>query len=144
MRVVKCEQCGRAFKAERTTAKYCSTRCRTAAVRARKALAEIPKRRDGAALVALPKAAPKSESDDEGFVAETKRELEAAGRLEGYLGRSAMHIARLIDAAPSDTGNGHAALIKEYKATMAQALDGAQRQETPLEKIRRERELKTG
>lgn len=141
----ECASCGGRFSAKSAKAIYCSPRCRVRATRQRQRDAVSPpppQRREGPPLVSLVPRAPKSA--DEGFAADTRRELEAADRLDGYLGRAAMYLAGILDASPGDTGGGHAALIREYKASMAAALDGADAAMTPLERIRRERELRTG
>jgi hypothetical protein len=46
-----------------------------------------------------------------------------------------VYLAQLIDAGANDTLAGHASVIREYKSTMAQALDGAVTEADPLEQI---------
>jgi len=142
---VTCARCGTTFGAQRKTAQYCSTKCKVAAVRARQREADsappaIQPRRDGARLVALE---PKSHASD-GLVATTERVLAAANRLDSYHGVVALYQARLLDSGVQDTMSSMAAMFREYKASMAEALAGVVDAETPLEKIRRERELKAG
>jgi hypothetical protein len=142
---IECVICHGRFQAKRETARYCSDRCRKRRQRAGLSadeLAALPARREGAPLVTL---APKPGSGEEGrFATETRLELEAAGRLDSFYSRAALFLARVADAAESDTGAGYASLMKQYIATMQQALDGAVAAETPLEKIRRERDLMAG
>lgn len=97
-------------------------------------------RREGAAVVALPPRSP----DETGLLALAKRTLEAAGRFDTWEGQAALQLATLLDSGIQDTGSSVAALHRELRAAMSVALDGAQVVETPLEKIRRERELKVG
>ena len=142
---VECARCGKTFGAQRKTAQYCTTKCKVAAVRARQRAVsdEPPKiepRHDGARLVALP---PRHESE-EGLIAVTRQTLEAAGRMGTYQGVVAMSQARLLDSGVQDTLSSMAAMYKEYKASMAAALDGVLLAETPLEKIRRSREMRAG
>lgn len=139
-RIVECAACGGRFEGKRPTAKYCSPRCRTRASRATKG-ESVPPRRDAAIVVGLP---PREVDLEDGFAAQTRRELEAAGRLDGYLGRSAMYLAGILDASPGDTGGGHAALIRQYIASMAAALDGANVQETAVESLRRRAQGRVG
>jgi len=134
---VQCATCGTTFGAQRKTAQYCSTKCRVQAVRARARAAEsdvptVQPRRDGARLVALE---PKAHAAD-GLVATTERTLAAANRLDTYHGVVAMYQARLLDSGVQDTMSSMAAMYKEYKATMAEALEGAQVASNPLTEIR--------
>ena len=145
MYAVECAVCHGRFQAKRQTARYCSDRCRKRRQRAGMSadeIAALPVRREGPQLVALPSTP--AVADDEGFAAETRRELELAGRFDSYLGRSAMYLARVLDSSPGDTGGGHAALIREYKASMAAALDGVQAEETTGERLRRKRAERIG
>jgi hypothetical protein len=106
-----------------------------------------PARREGAPLVSI---APLNTSADEGdenegaFESLTRRKLDAAGRLDDYRGLAALYIAKVLDTAPQETGNGHAALVNSYVARMDAALDGAVKVESPIERARRTRELKVG
>lgn len=143
MFVKKCEQCGRVFKAESDRAKYCATRCRTAATRARKRLADVPSVVDGARMVALPPMAAEKQAAGGGMVEVTAAALEAAGRVNTPMGRATLLIAQILDSGIQDTGSSIAALIRQYDASLTKALDGAQVAETPLERQKRQRQLRT-
>lgn len=137
MHVVECASCGGRFQAKRRAAKYCSDRCRKRASRAPEA---PPARREGASLTALPPPPP----DASGLLALARHKLEAAGRFDTWEGQAALQIAAILDSGVQDTGSAIAALHRELRAAMSVALDGADVAMTPLEKIRRERELKVG
>jgi hypothetical protein len=82
--------------------------------------------------------------DSEGvFTALTRRKLEAAGRLDDHRGLAALYIAKVLDTSPQETGNGHAALANAYVARMDAALDGAIVVETPLERMKKQRERRS-
>jgi predicted nucleic acid-binding Zn ribbon protein len=140
MLTVECAVCGKSFGAQRSTAKFCSTKCRVAATRARarqQAAAElvaphvIPMRQDGARLIAV---APSSQSE-EGFVATTRRQLNEAGRLNSYQGVAAMFAAQVLDSGSQDTMSSMAAMIRTYQAAMRDALEGAAEAADPLEQL---------
>lgn len=131
MLTVQCAQCGKTFGAQRKTAKYCSTNCRVKATNARKAQGVIPMRRDGAQLHAVPPANPSAD----GFAAATERRLTEAGRLDTYQGVAAMFAARLLDSGGQDTMSSMAAMLREYKASMREALEGAAVAADPLDEI---------
>lgn len=141
---MSCQACGRAFEAKRHTAKFCSSACRvrahTAAKAGRPLTPELPRHREGAAVVALAPMPP----EVGGITAATERDLLAAKRLDTVAGQLAMMSARLLDSGVQDTMSSTAAMMRQHLATVEKALDGAETVLTPLEKIRRERELRTG
>jgi hypothetical protein len=120
-----CAFCGDGFAAQRSTAKYCSRKCNVAAskARTRTALTSAP---DGVAAV--------------GTVASVRAELEAAGRVDTYLGSAALALAERIDR--STAVMGFAALVKELRSTMAAALSGAAVAADPLDELAARRDGK--
>lgn len=133
--VAECASCHGRFTAKTRAAKYCSDRCRK---RASRAPAPPPMRREGAPLVALPpRSGPGSSLEEIGLLALTRRRLEAASRLDTWEGAAAVALAQILDSGVQDTGSSIAALIREHRIAMGVALDGAQVEETPLERIRR-------
>lgn len=116
-----CALCGAPFEAKRSTARYCSGSCR-----ARKA--------QGAQVVTFDRSA---EDSSGGVVAATRSELEAAERLDTALGQAALVLARRIDA-DRDTGSAQAAVTREWRATLAEAVKGAGSQASPLDRARDE------
>lgn len=135
-----CELCGREFMAKRGTAKFCTSNCRQRSFQAAKAAApELvrapsvpPLRREGAAIVALPAVAPDSA---ESLADVTRTDLESADRLRTPAGLLAVKLAQILDSGRQDTGSSIAALGRQYLATLAQALDGAEKAADPLDEI---------
>ena len=72
----------------------------------------------------------------------TRSELETAGRLETALGQSALAIAVRIDAADTEAGSAMAALVREHRAALAEALKGAYAVANPLDELRARRDRK--
>jgi hypothetical protein len=101
-----CASCGDDFEAKRSTAKYCSATCRKRAARSRPD----------------PSTDTTSSSGDEhDLIATTRRELEAAGRVETFAGQLALQLAKRL-ATPDESGVS--ALSKELRTVMSAALDG--------------------
>ncbi len=141
---VECAWCGKSFGAQRSTAKFCSSKHRVAATRARarehsvasaEAPAAIAMRHEGARLIAV---APTRDSE-QGFVATTRRQLTDAGQLDSYQGVAALFAAKVLDSGSQDTMSSMAAMIREYKATMKDALEGATAAEDPLAQLLEQR-----
>lgn len=101
-----CSSCGRPFEAERSTAKYCGPTCRKRASRR-------PSEPSGP-VAALPI----------GLVEATRTELAAAGQESSALGQAALRLAERM-CGEFDTGSAVAALSKELRAVMAEALADA-------------------
>ena len=116
-----CDACGSVIEAQRSTRKYCNEACKKRGQRGQK-------------VVPLPPLA----SDEAEFstVAETRAELEAAGRLRGHLAASALRLARRIDE--STAVMGYAPLVKELRAVMAEALKGALKADDAVDGLRDE------
>ena len=136
-----CAVCGGRFTAKRAAALYCSDRCRK---RAQRAPAAPPARREGAALIALPTPPVQPETPaaiDEGLLATTERALRDAERLSSPDGQAAMFLARVLESGGAgQTGSSIASLIREHRAALSKALEGAKKADTPLERLRKQRE----
>lgn len=108
-----CDRCGAPFEARRGNARFCSDACRTSAKRARQAgqsealTAEVTELRER--LV-----------EGAGLAASTRAELDRAGRLDTWQGQAALALAVLIDNATAVMG--YAALVREHRAAMVEAL----------------------
>lgn len=130
-----CPSCGTAFEAKRATAKYCSNKCRQRAFQ-----------RTGPA--GRPETAPPLEPSSEPgpTAAATTVELERADRLNTAIGQAALVLAKRIDASSTETGGSLASLVREHRATMAEALRDTDGQADPLDELRtrRERKLSSG
>jgi hypothetical protein len=72
-------------------------------------------------------------------VEEARRELEAAGRLSGYLASCALGLAQRIDETQSVVG--FASLVKELRTTMRAALSGVAVPDA-VDDLRRRRDAK--
>lgn len=132
---VECAFCGKTFSAKRATAQYCSSQHRVEAKRKRDRLGTPPPRREGAQVYAIPKVA----SSDTGFLAATEAQLTEAGRLETYQGLAAMFAARVLDSGVQDTMSSMATMLREYKASMREALEGVKTVDDPVENLLKRR-----
>lgn len=120
--VCQAPSCGRRFAAARSHAKYCSDACRRRTNKAKRA---------GVVVELGANDAPAAVS---GMVAASRRELEEAGRLESSLGQAALAAAARIDAN-HETGSAMAALLREHRAIMAEALKGAKSKADALDEL---------
>ena len=136
MSIRKCIRCGDPYQASRSTAKYCSTRCRVYASQERRAA--LPVKTGGSEK---PKPSLMVEVDQSaGLITATRGTLEAAGRLDSVAGQSAIRIAEAMTGR--ETGAGLAALSKALSATMAEALDGVVSQADSLDELKARREAR--
>lgn len=128
-----CDSCGQPFEAKRAAAKYCGERCKKRAQRQ-------PKAPDSEVS---PRAA---EVTADALAVATRTELEAAGRLASATGQAALVLARRIDSCEAETGSSLAALVREHRATLGEALQAAEGKADPLDelRVRRERKLASG
>ena len=122
----QCTVCSEPFEAKRNTAKYCSPRCRVRAARQ-------PKPEPAATMPADP--------DSELWTA-TLGELAAAARVASASGQAALLLARRLDSAAVETGSSVAAMVREHRAALADALKGAAAEANPLDELRARRERK--
>jgi hypothetical protein len=73
----------------------------------------------------------------------TRRRLESVGRDDTELGVAALLLATRLDSlAANDTGGGLAALMKEFRATLAEAVKDADDDHDALDDIRQSAALK--
>lgn len=140
-----CNLCGTLYSPKRATSQYCSTACRTRATRLRQSGVRAPL----AALTpteAPAAAAPPAPTADGlvlSLVTSTRKQLEAAERLDTILGQQALVLATRLELTTGiDTGSSLAAVSKELRAVMAEALAGVAVAEDPIDELRRRRELK--
>jgi hypothetical protein len=123
-----CASCGGKFEAKRANAKYCGERCRKRA-----------QRKPPATVVGLP-----SRPRRPGRLAKaTKARLEKVGRLDSELGEAVLLLADRLDRVGMvDTGGGIAALMREFRATLAEAVKDDGNSGDALEEIREAAALK--
>ena len=76
----------------------------------------------------------------------TLDELTSAGRVASASGQAALLLARRLDSGLTETGSSVAAMIREHRAALADALKGATAETNPLDELRarRVRKLDTG
>lgn len=118
----ECVVCDTPFQPTRSTAKYCSPRCKKRAADKRKADAATP---------ASPRPAETSRSS--ALVDQVRAELESAGRLETVIGRQAVLLATRLETNTNDTGGSAAAVSKELRAVMAEAMAGVHEATDPVQ-----------
>jgi len=100
-------------------------------------------RRPAAEVHQLPLAAPAAIPGPRGVVAATQDALEAAGRAETPLGAIALQLARTI-VEGGHTASGLAALSKELRNTMEEALAGAPRAADLVDELKERRARRRG
>ena len=126
--VRNCNVCRSSYEAKRPNAKYCSDRCRKRAQRAPDQPV-IP-----LSVVNMPPPA-----EDGSLTAATLAELTTADRLNSSLGQAAMLLARRLDGGGNDTGSSVAALVREHRSTLADAVKDAKVAADPLDQLARRR-----
>jgi hypothetical protein len=124
-----CVRCGAPFEAKLPTAKYCGSSCR-ARQSERPVVAAAP-------VADLPSPAPVPVPSR--LVVMVEAELEAAGRLNTARGQMALELAMFV-GNPFDNGSQRAALLRELRACLDAALEGAKVADDPLDEIRARRE----
>lgn len=126
-----CAGCGRPFEAANARRRTCSDKCRKAVSRnARIAPADETPGRDASPKPEAPERAPGP------LWLVTFAELTAADRLDTPLGQLALeHAAALDDPRRADTGSARAALSKEYRAALAEAMRDAETERDELDDI---------
>jgi hypothetical protein len=134
-----CARCAQTFSTSSRRARFCSPKCRTQATRARAkgepetVAAPKPKR--------TRKAKPQAEAVSTGTLGAVVAELQAAGRLDSSAGQAAVALARRIDDG-AESSAGLAALTREMRAAMAEALSGAEATGDALDELRARREAR--
>jgi hypothetical protein len=124
-----CQVCEERFEAKRSTAKYCSERCKKRAQRgagAKNAETREQETRSGLGSVA----------------AATLIELQEAKRLQTPLGQAALALAHRLDMSQMDTGQAVASLAKQLQQTLEAATADAQLENDPVDEVRAARERK--
>lgn len=121
-----CDSCGREYEARRKDSRTCSPACRQRRGRGAKPAPDLYVPADNPLLIA------------------TKRELEAAGKLDTRLGQQALVLAARV--AGSETNAGIAALSRELCMVVAEAIGGrgsaAPRPPDAIDEVRARRDVK--
>ena len=119
----ECAACGQPFEAKRSTARYCGEVCKKRAQRRQ------------------PKGAKSAPPAPRTLVDVTRARLEAVGRLDTVIGQQALRLAgRLL--SDYDTGSALAALSREFRATMTEALADVEVAADPLDELAKRRRAK--
>ena len=116
-----CQACGKSFEARSPRAKFCGASCRGKAHRGTVVLINAPS--------ASP-AAPAAPAGASGLVESTRAALVAAGRDSDPLGWGALELAETIMSAETPPA-AKATLMREFRATMTEALRGAAKSSGP-------------
>lgn len=124
-----CDVCREPYIAKRLNSRFCSATCR---------------KRNQRKPVGSPAATPlPTVALGVGSVASiTRAELEAAGRLGTSLGQVALLLAARLDAQVRESGMGVAAIVREHRAALAEALKGAAVAADPVDELRARRDRK--
>ncbi|MFJ2719378.1 hypothetical protein [Streptomyces sp. NPDC087437] len=130
----RCEACGESFEAKRKSARFCSDRCRMRAHR------RPTEREQTTPVTSQPPV--QREDDPESLTAAARSELAAVGRERTAAGQAVLALARRIDANSSETGSSLAALVREFRAALAGALEGAGAAVDPVDELRARRDRK--
>lgn len=135
-----CDACGADFDARSPRARFCSDKCRSRARYRREVLGQPE-----AVAAPKPKRTRKSKAEPEpiptGTLGAVVAELQAAGRLDSSAGQAAVALARRIDDG-AESSAGLAALTREMRAAMAEALARAEASGDALDELRARREAR--
>lgn len=124
-----CDVCGQPYQAKMSRSRYCSGRCRARYTREHRSQLSAP--------------APLQARRDDDVVEAVTSELAAAGRLDSSLGRSALRLAALM-ADPLAAGGAVAAVSKELRAVMAEALRDVSVVDDAVDELQRRRDHAIG
>ena len=142
---ITCAACSTDFEARSSRARFCSAKCRYDAHyrRTRLGLPEGPATPEPAKGKAKPMrtAKAKPEAVPTGALGAVLDELQAAGRLQSSAGQAAVALARRIDDG-AESSAGLAALTREMRAAMAEALSRAEATGDALDELRARREAR--
>jgi hypothetical protein len=119
-----CDVCGKPYEAKRPNSRFCGASCRKRNERNPATVAEV---------------VPLEPEQPAGLVEATRRELEAADRLDTVLGHQALELARRI-VSPMSTGSSVATLSRELRTVMTEATAGAVLAADPLDELRARRD----
>ena len=123
----QCDVCGKTYQPKRKTSQFCGGTCRARAGRGRAAAATAGASRPATATT----------YERPPISAAIAQELADAKRTDTALGQVALSLALRIETG-MDTGSAMAALSKELRAALAEAVKGAKKPESGLEGIRDE------
>ncbi len=112
-----CDACGSLYQPLRVSSRYCGGTCRKRAQRSGVAASKDPAR------APAPRArAPRSSGEVSSVRAAVLAELKAAGKETSALGQQALTVASRLDASHAETGSSLAAVSKELRSLLAEAV----------------------
>ena len=119
-----CDNCGQRYTTKSGQSKFCKDLgCGRERVRLRK------RKFDGKNVVPF--------TPGEGTLTTAARaRLTEGGMLETDAGRLVLHLAERLDGSSKDTGSSFAALSREYRTAMAEAMKDAAQQANPISTLR--------
>jgi uncharacterized OB-fold protein len=127
-----CDQCGTEYLAKRASSKYCSERCKKRAQRSPGIASVVP--------ITSASSEPTGEPDRGLIEAATFAELEAVGQEKTALGALAVMLARRLDGISADTGSSVAAVVREHKKTLSDAIAAGTAAADPLDELTKRRQ----
>lgn len=121
-----CELCGAEYVAKRERSRFCSNSCR----------AKASQRAQRGEVVAI----------DEAEVGPVERSTQSALTSAGLAGtplmEAAVVLARRVDTAKAESGSSTAALVKELRATLAEATKEAKVAADPMDELHARRQAR--
>ncbi|RMH79004.1 MAG: hypothetical protein D6683_06880 [Actinomyces sp.] len=130
---MRCGQCGTEFIPRGRHQKWCTPQCREANRRDRKAgkkVEPVPLRPVDGEAISAPR-----------VIDAVRAELEAGGRQDTPAGRAALALAAAIDLG-GQSGSSLAAMVRELRTTMAEAMLGAEIAGDPIDELKARREAR--
>lgn len=121
-----CARCGKSYEAKRRDSKFCGSTCRSA-----QSLHPVGSE-------TLAEAVAGSIRGESRLVEAVEAELRAAGRLETARGYMAVELAKDYGSS-LDNGSQKASLMREIRATLDAALEGASVADDPLDELKARR-----
>lgn len=121
-----CEACGGAYEAKRSSSRFCSDRCRK---RAKRSGLNEP----------VPPRGPEHEAAS-AVLPSVVRQLTEAGALDSPAGQLCVTLATRLDTPGIDTGSAVAAVSRELRAVLADALGTAETAADPIDELRERRD----
>jgi hypothetical protein len=121
-----CDSCGTAYMAQRSTSRFCSSRCRR-----RNAGATAPPRPPAPLVI-----------EDSALIDATRAELQAVGRIDTWQGQALLLLAEAM--CTTQTAAALAALSREFLRARAAALQDSPAAGDPVDELKRRRARKHG
>lgn len=123
----RCEVCENALNSPNPRTRFCSSACRSRAHRGDGKVKPLPARPAAAVPV--------------GLVETTRARLERAGRLDTVIGAQALALAAHM-TGEANSGSSLAALSREFRAVMAEALADTEQVSDSLDELAKRRRAK--